>query len=221
MKIKTITLYNFSELSEQAQNRAAHKYQDLIQDIYEENVNNILEQKTAYWTKRTGIPIDKENISYSGFYSQGDGLSFITDNEIDMAVLVPYALKQLERGTKISRKILEIAPEVLSKVYNLYSFYICRYQGDRYVHSGTVYCHWECNSIDSACTASEWDKYDNLADELAALVNYVKNLICADIYQALQDENDYVSDIEHIKEYFKECDFYDWYEDGTLYTERK
>lgn len=185
MKIKTITLYNFSELSEQAQNRAAHKYQDLIQDIYEENVNNILEQKTAYWTKRTGIPIDKENISYSGFYSQGDGLSFITDNEIDMAVLVPYALKQLERGTKISRKI------------------------------------WECNSIDSACTASEWDKYDNLADELAALVNYVKNLICADIYQALQDENDYVSDIEHIKEYFKECDFYDWYEDGTLYTERK
>ena len=67
MKIKTITLYNFSELSEQAQNRAAHKYQDLIQDIY----------------------------------------------------------------------------------------------------------------------------------------------------------NDYVSDIEHIKEYFKECDFYDWYEDGTLYTERK
>ena len=43
MKIKTITLYNFSELSEQAQNRAAHKYQDLIQDIYEENVNNILE----------------------------------------------------------------------------------------------------------------------------------------------------------------------------------
>lgn len=39
--------------------------------------------------------------------------------------------------------------------------------------------------------------------------------------QALQDENDYVSDIEHIKEYFKECDFYDWYEDGTLYTERK
>lgn len=36
MKIKTITLYNFSELSEQAQNRAAHKYQDLIQDIYEE-----------------------------------------------------------------------------------------------------------------------------------------------------------------------------------------
>lgn len=95
-----------------------------------------------------------------------------------MAVLVPYALKQLERGTKISRKILEIAPEVLSKVYNLYSFYICRYQGDRYVHSGTVYCHWECNSIDSACTASEWDKYDNLADELAALVNYVKNLNC-------------------------------------------
>lgn len=104
MKIKTITLYNFSELSEQAQNRAAHKYQDLIQDIYEENVNNILEQKTAYWTKRTGIPIDKENISYSGFYSQGDGLSFITDNEIDMAVLVPYALKQLERGHKNKQK---------------------------------------------------------------------------------------------------------------------
>lgn len=49
----------------------------------------------------------------------------------------------------------------------------------------------------------------------------MKNLICADIYQALQDENDYVSDTEHIKEYFKECDFYDWYEDGTMYRERK
>ena len=107
----------------------------------------------------------------------------------------------------------------MSKLYDLYSFYICRYQGDRYAHSGTVYCHWECNSIDSVCTASKWDKYDVLADELAALVNYVKNLICADIYQALQDENDYVSDTEHIKEYFKECDFYDWYEDGTMYIE--
>lgn len=52
MKIKTITLYNFSELSEQAQNRAAHKYQDLIQDIYEENVNNILEQKNRLLDKK-------------------------------------------------------------------------------------------------------------------------------------------------------------------------
>ena len=59
MKTKTITLYSFSELSEQAQNRAAHKYQDVIQDIYEENANDILEQKATYWTKRTGIPIDK------------------------------------------------------------------------------------------------------------------------------------------------------------------
>lgn len=33
MKIKTITLYSFSELSEQAQNRVAHKYQDVMQDI--------------------------------------------------------------------------------------------------------------------------------------------------------------------------------------------
>lgn len=109
----------------------------------------------------------------------------------------------------------------MNKLYDLYSFYICRYQGDRYIHSGTVYCHWECNSIDSVCTASEWDKQDVLAEELAALVNYVKNLICANIYQALQDENDYVSDMKHIKEYFKECDFYDWYEDGTMYIERK
>jgi hypothetical protein len=220
MKTKTITLYSFSELSKQAQNRAAHKYQDLMQDIYEENANDILEQKAAYWTKRTGVPIDKENISYSGFYSQGDGVSFITNDEIDMSILVPYALKQLEKGTRISRKILETPPEVLSKVYNLYSFDICRYQGARYIHSGTVHCHWDYNSINSVCTVSEWDKYDVLADEMATLVNYVKNLICADIYQALQDENDYVFDIEHIKEYFKECDFYDWYADGTLYTER-
>lgn len=221
MKIKTIALYSFSELSARAQNRAAHKYQDIMQDIYEENANDILEQKATYWTKRTGIPIDKENISYSGFYSQGDGASFITDDEIDMSILVPYALKQLERGTRTSKKILETSPEVLSKVYNLYSFNICRYQGSRYTHRGTVHCHWKYNSINSACTVSEWDKYDVLADELAVLVNYVKNLICADIYQALQDENDYVSDIEHIKEYFKECNFYDWYVDGTMYIERK
>lgn len=52
MKTKTITLYSFSELSEQAQNRAAHKYQDFMQDIYEENANDILEQKAAYWTKK-------------------------------------------------------------------------------------------------------------------------------------------------------------------------
>lgn len=49
----------------------------------------------------------------------------------------------------------------------------------------------------------------------------IQDIYCADIYQALQDENDYVSDTEHIKEYFKECDFYDWYEDGTMYIERK
>lgn len=66
MKTKTITLYSFSELSKQAQNRATHKYQDVMQDIYEENAKDILEQKAAYWTERTGIPIDKENISYSG-----------------------------------------------------------------------------------------------------------------------------------------------------------
>lgn len=47
MKTKTITLYSFSELSEQAQNRAAHKYQDVMQDIYEENANDILEQKAT------------------------------------------------------------------------------------------------------------------------------------------------------------------------------
>lgn len=221
MKTKTITLYSFSELSEQAQNRATHKYQDFMQDIYEENANDTLEQKAAYWTKRTGIPINKENISYSGFYSQGDGLSFITDDEIDMSILVPYALKQLERKTSISRKILETSIEILSKIYNLYSFYIYRYQGAHYAHSETVYCHWECNGYDAACTAEEWDKYDVLAEELSALVNYVKNLICADIYQALQDENDYVSDTEHIKEYFKECDFYEWYADGTMYIEKE
>lgn len=100
MKTVEVKLYNFNELTEEVQEKliennrhALVEFDDWHDPILEGFIEGMAEK---------GHTIDPDNISYSGFWSQGDGLSFTTKNgEIDVRSLLKdmgIKMKDLPRG---------------------------------------------------------------------------------------------------------------------------
>lgn len=73
---KTINLYQFSELSQKAKEKVLKK-------LYDINTNcewyDFIFDDFMVKCENLGITVNYNDISFSGFWSQGDGASFITD----------------------------------------------------------------------------------------------------------------------------------------------
>ena len=202
MKTIETTVYKFTELSEDAKQKAIDNVRSneyyLDYDWYEFTYE--------YWMdKNTGFDIDK--IYFSGFYSQGDGAMFegtINDNVLDLIepnYRHPVYKKDWERVLKL----------IKHGHINIYG---------GYQHSGHYY-HEKCytGGADYEIVGNHVSNLENITDILDDIISEIDELYedtCREIYFSLEKEYDYLMSDEAIEEHLI-CNDYDFTEDGEQY----
>lgn len=175
MQTISVELFSVNELSEKARQKAIEKYRnygDVDLTCTVEYIEEIL----------TCLGFESPKISYTGFCSQGDGLSFTSDNW------------QYKKGMLDSIKQATTNKDVLEWAHCLYSeskdtffrlsFCVERISS-RYSHSNTV-------------TVANYH-YD-LSDKQIEWLNHIKNGLCLVFYRMLEKDYDYQLSDEYIIE---------------------
>lgn len=201
MKTVELKLYKFDELSKEVQEKVIQNNRDI--NVYDDWHDWILED----WIK-VEIPnkgFDATNIYYSGFWSQGDGAMFeyggITDellNEfIDTLNLSPMRRQWL--------------------VSNLYAGSSGKHSG-RYNHynccSHSIY--WEVDNGNLYHSTNLYQWIESFADEFEAFIIDKYKDICRELYRALEESYDYLTEERQIVETLYGQD-YDYTENGDIY----
>lgn len=213
MKNISINLYSIDELSKEAQERAFEKYQNF-------NVEN------DYWydsefddfvavCRTIGIKIPTNGISFSGFWSQGDGSSFCST--IDILPLI----------CGIEQKTW--------KEYSLVDFkfknFPCQNRILKLIRNGLISCdhhtkrpvkgNWISFQSDYSFGRS-WEKeYPNIENELEKLDKWLEDCLTIlndYLYKSLQDTYEYLTGNEALKETFI-ANEYHFTEDGMMANE--
>ena len=201
MKTVELKLYKFDELSKEVQEKVIQNNRDI--NVYDDWHEWILED----WIKEE-IPnkgFDATNIYYSGFWSQGDGAMFeyrgITDellNEfIDTLNLSPMRRQWL--------------------VNNLYAGANGNHSG-HYSHEGCCShsIYWEVDNGDLHWSTNFYQWLVSFADEFEAFIVDRYKDICRELYRALEESYDYLTEERQIVETLYGQD-YDYTENGDIY----
>ena len=185
-------------------------YDDLDDDEKARQVDEEREQRyqEGYYLDETvdyckevleSIGFSDIDIRYSGFSSQGDGLSFTAKySNVKRITKVVVDLTTSPDILDLTRKLMELQQ---SKRYRLIAEITAHRRWGNYVHE---------NTVDIATSLQDWDEIDHVTydfewQENEAFTEIVKGL-SQTFYKMLEDEyNHYVSD-EGIIEYFRECE---------------
>lgn len=117
MKTKTINLYSFNELSDEAKQFALNKYRYMHVSYGSEWDMFIIEECTTL-LKENGF--DDAKILYSGFYSQGDGASF--DADIDLEKFLTPNEREALKGIDIAWEIYRISHQYVHELSRSVSY---------------------------------------------------------------------------------------------------
>ena len=210
MKTIQLELFTFDELDDDAKQVAIKDHRETM-DIY-------LDDESDYWQNGaltgTGFVIDK--ISYSGFYSQGDGASFTgyyDSSQIDLEKLRGFSLKACDLMAR-NDSIFGASGLTSDNIITADIKRISR----RYCHENTV-------SIENiGINGIEWgddesDKVNIAYNELENYLTALKNSLCDLIYSSLQNEYEHQDSDEYIGEVLLINEYY-FTADGVIYHER-
>ena len=101
MKTKTITVYEFKDLDKEARDYAKSKYYEFEDySFLTYDLTESLKDKAPYWKDI--------NLQYSLSYSQGDGLSF--SGELDIDLFLKTKMPQIKR--------MKVMKEFIYKIYS-------------------------------------------------------------------------------------------------------
>jgi len=169
--------YEFDELPEDYQHRLLDKHRDI----------NVDDREWWQWTygewkeKLNRMGFEDVDISFSGFWSQGDGASF-TASSID----VPVAIKALG---------------LFNQYRGLYAF-LKRNGGvlGRVTRNSSHYVH--SNTISVGLEEEYWvpEKYSALIGDLESVLQERVRNISNEIYKDLEKEHDYLTSDEQVRE---------------------
>lgn len=192
--------YKYAELSPTAQQYAYEKWEPFMGfDWWDSSVD--------YWkTQLEERGISNPDISFSGFYSQGDGASFT--GLIDLRDLMEWEhnsileqLKEQGRGTCPTHSLIETYPAIYISQLNInpdeyvnFNFELKR-NSRHYSHENTVSLNMDVEYSDddleeelSVCCTDKY-RYDDLEDSILEVCkSWMK-----DIYRDLETEYDYRS----------------------------
>ena len=186
------TLYTFSELSEEAKNQAvSERRQEIEKDyyIYEDYFKDTVATVLETWND-TGIEVDVNDVSYSISYSQGDGVSFVSQG-IDIEQALKFYSKQGDKQEKVVEKIRK--DKNYKYVKENFEFTIRRID-TMYTHEYTVDCYFTDTTYEY--TDGQWE----LAERISKIINQIKNDICEHIYHELLETDLYINSDEFITE---------------------
>ena len=176
MKTKTINLYKFHELTAEQQAKVIDKYSD---------INDELTCDLTTWDEHFVQCLKEQgflnpDISYSLSYRQGDGASF-TCTQLDYDLLLKdYAGKHKSWMLEILKQYCEVKIE---------RSYCCHYYHER-----------SCNTELYEYTLYN---YPRIKDELENIRQYIEDIrleACINLAEDLQNEIDYLTSDEAIKE---------------------
>ena len=183
--VKQVTLYSFDELSDQAQQKAIETVREWDY-LFEPDEQFILE---CFATQNPHIK--NMDISYSGFWSQGDGASFT--GSIDSDWLINFFAENVNDELKTILREVEV------------SFFR---HSSRYAHWNTVSSELDSSDI---VWADHIEENDTLKDRM--IENYLYDMrqaieeyrtdLCHDIYNALKQAYEQCHSDENITELIK------------------
>ena len=206
MKTLTINLYTYDELTAEAQNNAIEQNREINVDYPSWDEFIIDEMKDAL--EKAGI--EKPEIQYSGFWSQGDGLSFTARN---------VNLELLMTASKASEKYPEFY-EALKEGLIDYSCWIERID-NFYVHGRTATLILDSidNLADDEEDEEEYYRIQDVIDaQLYDLTEYLdqwREETASDFYHQLRKEYEYLTDDEAIIETIQANEYY-FDQDGNI-----
>lgn len=184
MKVKTVNLYQFEELSEEQQKRCIEKHRDINDDI----TCDLINFDDIHRLKLVEQGFLNPKISYSLSYCQGDGASF-TCTQLDYDLLLKdYAGKHKSWMVEILEQYCEVKIE---------RSYYCRYVHGRSCNT-ELYEYMRYN-------------YPRIIDELENIRHYIEKLrltACEILEHDLQAQIDYLTSDEGIKEVLVTNEYY-------------
>lgn len=187
METRMYNVYEFSELTDKQKEKVIANYHDF--NVQGEWYGFVLEE----WTEKLEeMGFKNPDIRFTGFWSQGDGASFTCD-KIDVEKL----LSQIDNKRLLFIQNLPI------------TFSIIR-DGSRYVHEHSCKVHWDGEAILS-------QKEDELFSEFISVVSNIRLSLSKEIYKILEEEYEYLTSPEALKEFFDENN-YMFTEDGKIVT---
>ena len=186
MRKTAVTVYKFNELADKVKEKVRDRYRENYPDtewwwpIYEDVISK---------AKEYGITLVDDDIQFTGFWSQGDGASFVS-KEINNYKFAEKA------GIKVDKKVLDTIELYIDRT-------IMNYSHENSVHATAVY-----NDLPS--------KYEKKAEELTDKLEEVKNMLCTELYNNLENYyNELLSD-EHVDEDII-ANEYEFLKDGTRF----
>lgn len=195
-----ITLFTFDELSEESQQRVIKPFRE----AYEPHYDVIYEDFVERMSEQYGAELKTEEITWSGFWSQGDGASFICD--FDTEVLLPILKEELNEDQ--IALLEEIDAEIDCESIRT---------GYQYAHENTVR-----GKVSIYYGDAYYDRMVQINEIHDILENKLTEIIreeSRNLYKQLEDfydkemENERI--VELIKEYYPDCRFR---EDGTVFV---
>jgi len=184
MKMIEIFIFKFNELSPKVQERVVKRYREITIDDwwYEPIIENFKErlERLGYWDIQC---------FFSGFYSQGDGASFIAKYGYENISEPDYFGEQLNKLQEKYDNDLRGRVVKTSSNYN---------------HEATMIVGY-LESDDADADEEDINQFRAISRELARI-----------LYLDLKKEYDYLTSDEVITDYFVENETY-FYEDGDIY----
>ena len=195
-----ITLFSFDELSEESQ----QKFIEGFREIYEPYYEVIYEDFSLKMSEQYGAELKTEEITWSGFWSQGDGASFICD--FDTEVLLPILKEELNEDQVALLEEIDAEIDCAS------------------IRTGYQYCHE--NTVRGKVSIYYGDAYydrmveineihDILENKLTEIIREESRNLYRDLEKFYDRETEDERLIEKIKEIYPGCNFR---EDGTIFA---
>lgn len=207
MKTKIVKLYNFNELDTAAQARVVNDNINMFIDNFEYDAN-YLKDLWLQDLKEAGFNCVTNDINYSGFYCQGDGLSF-TCNNINTAAVLAYAEKH---GYEKEVCFLRTMPS-FNDVQASVDFRIVR-TINRYVHKYSVAVR-----ENTADTLIETSQTSYIADKIYTLIEQIRIDLCNKFYDELEQEWEESQSFNYIFDWFLNCDNNLYFKNGQRWVE--
>lgn len=212
---KIYNIYNYSELSKEAQEKARKEVYDLLAEIKCDFLQEDLED-----CLKANYGIVPDELYYSLSYCQGDGLCFTLKNILSYGALKEAIAKNNSEGLNAFEKTVfeldlpkrDLILEYLNADYNV----SIQKTSWSYQHSNTCSFEWEFYSNDNRLKEKE---VNEAVDELCARKGILRELydkICYDL-----EETGYeiaYPDEEGVLEYIEDQGF-EFLEDGSIFAE--
>jgi len=195
-----ITLFSFDELSEESQQKVIKPFRE----AYEPHYEVVYDIFALRMSENYGAELKTEEITWSGFWSQGDGASFTCD--FDTEVLLPILKKELNEDQVALLEEIDAEVDCAS------------------IRTGYQYSHE--NTVRGKVSIYYGDAYYDRMVQINEIHDILENKLTEiireesrNLYKRLEDFYDQEMEdermIEEIKEIYPGCNFR---EDGTIFA---